>query len=226
MPIAPAHRRVLPGAAARRHPEPRPRRLSLVSVNDSSARPLSQKLLERPRLLRRIGELIPDRSRSHLVPYNTTPLERDLALALGIPMYGADPRLFDLGTKTGCRRLFAEEGVRHPLGVEDLHTARRPGGRARCGSARHARPWPRSSSSSTRASPARATRSSTWPHLPGAGDAGRAATRSRLRLRRMQLRGPGHAATTPTSPSWPSEAASSRSGSPASSCAARACSCG
>ena len=56
------------------------------------------------------------------MPYNTTPMERDLALALGIPMYGADPRLFDLGTKTGCRRLFAEEGVRHPIGFEDLHT--------------------------------------------------------------------------------------------------------
>jgi hypothetical protein len=49
-------------------------------------------------------------------------MERDVALALGIPMYGADPRLFDLGTKTGCRRLFAEEGVRHPIGLEDLHT--------------------------------------------------------------------------------------------------------
>jgi hypothetical protein len=97
-------------------------RLSLVSVNDASPRPLSEKLLERPRLLRRIGELIPDRSRSHLVPYNTTPLERDLALALGIPMYGADPRLFGLGTKSGCRRLFAEEGVQHPIGFEDLRT--------------------------------------------------------------------------------------------------------
>ena len=56
------------------------------------------------------------------MPYNTTPLERDVALALGIPMYGADPRFFPLGTKTGCRRLFAEEGVRHPIGFEDLHT--------------------------------------------------------------------------------------------------------
>ena len=37
-------------------------------------------------------------------------------------MYGADPRLVHLGTKTGCRQLFAEEGVRHPLGCEDLHT--------------------------------------------------------------------------------------------------------
>ena len=43
-------------------------------------------------------------------------------MALGIPMYGADPRFFPLGTKTGCRRLFAEEGVRHPIGFEDLHT--------------------------------------------------------------------------------------------------------
>jgi hypothetical protein len=97
-------------------------RLHLIAVGDSSPRPLSEKLLERPRLLRRIAALLPDRSMSHLIPYNTTPLERDVALSLGIPMYGADPRLFDWGTKTGCRRLFAAEGVRHPLGVEDLHT--------------------------------------------------------------------------------------------------------
>ncbi len=97
-------------------------RLHFVSVNDASPRSLSAKLLDRPRLLAEIGALIPDRSKSHLVPYNTTPLERDVALALGIPMYGADPRFFPLGTKTGCRRLFAEEGVRHPIGFEDLHT--------------------------------------------------------------------------------------------------------
>ena len=70
-----------------------------------------------------LRDLVPDRSLSHLVPYNTTTLERDLALLLGIPMYGADPRLFPLGTKTGCRRLFARAGVRYPLGVEDLHSA-------------------------------------------------------------------------------------------------------
>jgi hypothetical protein len=95
-------------------------RLALVSVNDASPRPLSEKLLERPRLLASIAAMIPDRARSHLLPYNTTPLERDVAVALGIPMYGADPRHFPLGTKSGCRRLFAEEGVRHPLGYEDL----------------------------------------------------------------------------------------------------------
>ncbi len=98
------------------------RRLSMISLGDASPAPLSAKLLARPRVLRRIGALIPSRSRSHLIPYNTTSLERDVALSLGIPMYGADPRLADLGSKTGCRRMFDELGVRYPLGAEDLHT--------------------------------------------------------------------------------------------------------
>src|SRR5881409_1889210 len=80
------------------------KRLFLVSPLDGSPRPLSLKLLERPRLLRRIRELAPDSDRAHLVPFNTTELERDLALGLGIPMYGADPKFFHFGTKTGCRR--------------------------------------------------------------------------------------------------------------------------
>ena len=68
-------------------------RLSMVAVHDSSQRSLSEKLLERPLLLSRIAAMIPNRARSHLVPYNTTELERDLALSLGIPMFGPDPRL-------------------------------------------------------------------------------------------------------------------------------------
>jgi hypothetical protein len=95
-------------------------RLSLVATHDGTARPLSAKLIERPRLIDRIRRLIPDPGLCHLVPYNTTVLERDLALLLGVPMYGADPRFFSFGTKTGCRRLFAEEGVPHPLGYEGI----------------------------------------------------------------------------------------------------------
>jgi hypothetical protein len=97
-------------------------RLTLVPVGDASAVPLSAKLLARPRLLREIRDLIPNAARSHLIPYNTTPLERDVALSLGLPMYGADPRLADLGSKTGCRRMFEELAVRCPVGAEDLHT--------------------------------------------------------------------------------------------------------
>ena len=97
-------------------------RLSLVSVGDSSPAPLTDKLLARPRLVAHIAALVPDTARSHLVPYNSTTQERDLALLLGIPMYSPDPRLFPLGTKTGCRRVFAESGVEYPFGAEDLHT--------------------------------------------------------------------------------------------------------
>jgi hypothetical protein len=96
--------------------------LFLPSPLDGSATPLTHKLLDRPRLLERIRSLIPDPNRAHLVPYNTTELERDLAVALDIPMYGADPRHFHFGTKSGCRKLFAEEEVPHPIGFEDLRT--------------------------------------------------------------------------------------------------------
>jgi len=91
--------------------------------HDSTVRPLSLKVLERPRLLAQIRDLIPDKDRAHLVPYNTTELERDLAIRLSIPMYGADPRHFELGTKSGCRKLFGRAGVSYPLGAEDLRTA-------------------------------------------------------------------------------------------------------
>jgi hypothetical protein len=95
-------------------------RLHFIAAYDGSARPLSAKLLDRPRIIERIRGLIPDLALCHLVPYSTTARERDLALALGIPMYAADPRFFPLGTKSGCRRLFREEGVPHPLGFEQL----------------------------------------------------------------------------------------------------------
>ena len=96
------------------------RRLHLLSPEDSSPKPLSAKLLERPRLIEQIRGLIRDRDRAHMVPYNTTTMEMGVALRLGIPMYGADPRFFPLGGKSGCRRLFAEEGVPHPIGIEGL----------------------------------------------------------------------------------------------------------
>jgi PGM1 C-terminal domain/ATP-grasp domain len=95
-------------------------RLFLPSPMDGSVRPLSDKLLDRPRLIERIRSLIMDPDRAHLVPFNTTNREKELALRLGIPMYGADPKFFPLGTKSGCRRIFSEENVPHPLGRENI----------------------------------------------------------------------------------------------------------
>jgi hypothetical protein len=95
-------------------------RLTLVALGERTARPLSEKLLERPRVLERIRRTIPDADACHLVPYNTTTLECDVALELGIPMYGADPCHAHYGTKSGGRALFAHAGVPHPAGVEGI----------------------------------------------------------------------------------------------------------
>jgi len=96
------------------------KRLQLVSPEDSSGKPLVTKILERPGLIHHIQSLIGDMNRVHLVPFITTDLERELAIRLGIPMYAADPRFFAFGTKSGCRRIFAEGEVLHPLGYENL----------------------------------------------------------------------------------------------------------
>src|SRR6266496_2730092 len=96
------------------------KRLFLISPLDLSVRALSDKLLDRPRLIERIRSLILDLDRAHLVPFHTTNREKELALRLGIPMYGADPKFFPLGTKSGCREIFMQENVPHPLGHENL----------------------------------------------------------------------------------------------------------
>jgi hypothetical protein len=95
-------------------------RLTLVCAHDTSPRPLTEKVLERPRVLQRIRYGIPDLSRAYLTVFNATPLERRLAVLLGIPMNGLDPALTPLGTKSGSRRLFREAGVAVPAGYEDL----------------------------------------------------------------------------------------------------------
>lgn len=96
------------------------RRLTLLSPYDDSNSPLSLKLLERPRLLEQIEAGILNKDRAHLICFNTTFLERNLALRLGIPLYGADPLHLSFGTKTGCRQLFARSKINHPLGFENL----------------------------------------------------------------------------------------------------------
>jgi hypothetical protein len=98
------------------------KRLTLLTCFDASAKPLTQKILERPRLLERIRQQITDTSSAHLTCYNITPLEKTLAVQLGIPLFGTDPDKFYEGSKSGARKTFRECGVNLPDGFEDLHT--------------------------------------------------------------------------------------------------------
>lgn len=98
------------------------KRLFFLSPMEATDRPLSRKILDRPRLIKRIQDLIIDTDRAHLVPFMTTWSDRELAMRLGIPMYGADPKDAHFGTKSEGRRLFAQANINHPAGAENLHT--------------------------------------------------------------------------------------------------------
>ncbi len=95
-------------------------RLTVLSTNDWSPRPLSEKVLERPWLVERIRSHIPDPTRAHMITFNMTRIEMRLALALGIPAVGNPPRLAGWGTKSGARKAFREAGIPLPEGIEDL----------------------------------------------------------------------------------------------------------
>jgi hypothetical protein len=95
-------------------------RLTLLSCHDSSDVPLTQKILDRPRMMERIRAGIADPNAAHMTVFNSTALERTLAVRLGIPLYGNDPELNHLGTKSGSREVFREAGIPLPDGFEHL----------------------------------------------------------------------------------------------------------
>jgi hypothetical protein len=51
-----------------------------------------------------------------MVCYNSTELEQQLSLKLGIPLLAASPEVLKWGSKSGSRRIFAEAGIAHPDG--------------------------------------------------------------------------------------------------------------
>jgi len=98
-------------------PEARSRFVT-ISLCDGRNRPLSRKLLERPGAVARIKALIGDPDLGMLLPFATSEAEVELAVQLGIPLFGSHPDQAWLGTKKGSRHLFHEEGVPHPRGLE------------------------------------------------------------------------------------------------------------
>jgi len=96
------------------------KRLTLISAYDGSARPLTQKILERPRLMQRIRAAIPEHDRAYMTTFNVTPLERKLAVQLDLPINGADPRWL-FANRSGSRKVLREAGLEPPPGIEDLN---------------------------------------------------------------------------------------------------------
>jgi hypothetical protein len=101
-------------------PEEARGRLHLVDVGDLSPRSLSAKLVSSAPALERIAAAIDDPEDAYLVTFNGSEHERELAEALGIPLFGPDPNLSHLGSKTGSRRLARAARVPVLPGDEDL----------------------------------------------------------------------------------------------------------
>jgi hypothetical protein len=96
-------------------------RLLLLCTYDTSHKPLTQKILERPRLVARLQQAL-RQDRAYMTCFNSTELERELAIQLNIPLLGLDPDLLYWGTKSGSRQIFAEANVPCPAGSELMWT--------------------------------------------------------------------------------------------------------
>ena len=97
-------------------------RLKTLACFDSSSKSLTQKILDRPRLIERICNSIPHGYTAHMMCFNVTEAERSLALQLDIPIYGCDPDLLFMGTKSFSKKLFKECKINTPPGFEDLQS--------------------------------------------------------------------------------------------------------
>ena len=96
------------------------RRVTMVSCDDTSTRPLTEKLLGSPGCLDLIRSVTRRVAAAGLVCAITTELEGRLSAELGIPLLGNPPEMGFLGSKSSSRQIFRESGVRLPGGFEGL----------------------------------------------------------------------------------------------------------
>ncbi|WP_071516072.1 peptide ligase PGM1-related protein [Geitlerinema sp. PCC 9228] len=90
-------------------------RLLLFSTYDASSKSLTEKILERPRLMQRIQNALRPQ-RSFTICFNATDAERTLSVRLGVPLLATDPSLLYWGTKSGSREIFQQTQIPYPDG--------------------------------------------------------------------------------------------------------------
>ena len=96
-------------------------RFRIVVVDDSSARAVASKLLDRPDLIEDIRSWVGN-DPVHIEPWNVSDPEMEVALRLASPINGTPPTLWPLGFKSAGRAVFREAGVPVAAGFEHLTT--------------------------------------------------------------------------------------------------------
>lgn len=92
-------------------------RLLLLTTYDSSQKSLTEKILERPRLINKIKNFLRP-NKSYMVCFNSTILEQKLSIKLNIPLLASSPELLYWGSKGGSREIFANCNILHPDGSQ------------------------------------------------------------------------------------------------------------
>jgi hypothetical protein len=98
-------------------------RLTMLSLDDASPRPLADKVLDRADVLAGVRELVAGPSPAYLLPSHANESDFEVAARIGIPVYGMAPRLISrFASKSGARAVFAACDVPHPAGVAGVRT--------------------------------------------------------------------------------------------------------
>ncbi len=96
-------------------------RLLLITTYDNSYKALTQKILDRPRLVSKLRRALRP-NKSHMICYNSTELEKELSEKLQIPLFAASPDLSYWGSKSGSRKVFELAGIPFPDGSQLVKT--------------------------------------------------------------------------------------------------------
>lgn len=98
-------------------------RLALVALDDPSPLPLTEKVANRPDIVKHVRSLTEQAGGpASILPFNMTPAEYVVAKAMGLPIFGPPPALAVLGSKTGSRQVSRRAGVAVLDGSEDLYS--------------------------------------------------------------------------------------------------------
>ena len=95
-------------------------RLALVTLDDPSPLPLSEKLVHRPEVVDHVRSLAAEHPPAFVLPFNVTPAEYALAEGMDLPLFGPTPDMVALGSKSGSRQVARRAGVDVLEGSEDL----------------------------------------------------------------------------------------------------------
>lgn len=96
------------------------KRLTYIEIDDSENIPLVKKLLRKQSFINAIKKEITEPRKTVLRCYNPTDDERNLAVKLGIPLFGSDQKFDFIGTKSGGRKVFKSAGANLIPGFNDL----------------------------------------------------------------------------------------------------------